>query len=81
MKSATEERDNLREDLKGHKDSKRQSDNSYRQQKTRADKLDKELSFYQEQSARAMKDRDQVNYMSNDLKLGVSGWDIVEQEL
>ena len=62
LQSATEERDNLREDLKGHKDSKRQVDNSWREERKRADKLEKELSFYQEQSAKAMKDRDQVSH-------------------
>ena len=69
LSSTTVERDNLREDLKGHKDSKRESDNSYRQQKTRADKLDKELLFYQEQSAKAMKDRDQVSFLTECINL------------
>ena len=57
----SEERDNLKEDLKGHKDSKRQVDNSWRAERTRAEKLEKELQFYQSQSARAISERDQAS--------------------
>ena len=64
LKKATEERDSLREDLRGHKETKRQVDNSWRNESKRADNLKKELSFYQEQSARALKDRDQVSFMT-----------------
>ena len=60
LKVVRAERDNLREDLKGHKDSKRLVDNSWREERKRAERLEKELQFYQGQSARAMKDRDQV---------------------
>ena len=56
----TEERNNLREDLWGHKDSRRLVESSYIKERDRADKLEKELQFYQTQSARAMADRDKV---------------------
>lgn len=56
----TEERDNLREDLKGHKDSKRSVDNSWKAERIRVEKLEKELEFYLTQMQRAMSDRDQA---------------------
>lgn len=62
LKAVTQERDGLREDLRGHRDSKRQADNSWRVERTRAEKLEKELHFYQEQSAKAMATRDQVPF-------------------
>ena len=60
LAAVTEERNNLREDLRGHRDSKRTVDNSWRAERERADQLEKELQFYQTQSARAMADRDKV---------------------
>ena len=60
LAAVTEERDNLREDLRGHKDSKRTVDRSWRVERERAETLERELGFYQSQSARAMADRDQA---------------------
>lgn len=60
LTAVTEERNDLREDLRGYKDSKRTVEESYRVERSRAEKLEKELQFYQGQSARAMADRDQV---------------------
>lgn len=60
LEAVTQERNSLREDLRGHRDSKRQADNIWRTERSRAEKLEKELQFYQEQSAKAMADRDQA---------------------
>ena len=60
----TEERNNLREDSWGHKDSRRLVESSYIKERDRADKLEKELQFYQTQSARAMADRDKVDALT-----------------
>ena len=54
------ERNSLREDLISYRTSKRHADSSWRAERDRAERLEKELSFYQGQSARAMADRDKV---------------------
>ena len=60
LSAMTEERDGLQEDLRGHRDSKRSVESSFRAERERATKMENDLKFYQEQSARAISDRDQV---------------------
>ena len=68
LEAVTEERDNLREDLRGHRDSKRQSDNGWRAEKQRVQALEKELAFYQTHSTKAFADRDKAVLEAEQLK-------------
>ena len=61
LASVQAERNSLREDLVNYRTSKRHVDSSWRAERDKAERLEKELSFYQGQSARAMADRDKVN--------------------
>jgi hypothetical protein len=60
LRSVTAERDSLREDLVSTKESKRTTDTTWRAERDRVERLEKELNFYQSQSVRAMADRDKV---------------------
>ena len=60
LASVQAERNSLREDLINYRTSKRHVDSSWRAERDKAERLEKELSFYQGQSARAMADRDKV---------------------
>lgn len=60
LRSVTAERDSLREDLLSTKESKRTTDTTWRAERDRVERLEKELDFYQSQSVRAMADRDKV---------------------
>ena len=60
LNAARGECDSLKEDLRGHREARRTAENLYREESKKAAKLDKDLKFYMEQSARAMSDRDQV---------------------
>ena len=60
LASVQAERNSLREDLVNYRTSKRHVDSSWRAERDKAERLEKELSFYQGQSARAMADRDKV---------------------
>ena len=60
LEAVVAERDGLREDLRGFRDSKRQSDQSWRSERQRVEALESELAFYQTQSAGAMAERDKV---------------------
>lgn len=68
LEAVTEERDHLREDLKGYRDTKRQSDNGWRAEKQRVQALEKELAFYQTHSTKAFADRDQAVLEAEQLK-------------
>ena len=68
LEAVTEERDNLREDLRGYRDSKRQSDNGWRAEKQKVQALEKELSFYQTHSTKAFADRDKAVLEAEQLK-------------
>ena len=68
LEAVTEERDHLREDLKGYRDSKRQSDNGWRAEKQRVQALEKELAFYQTHSTKAFADRDKAVLEAEQLK-------------
>ena len=63
LASVQAERNSLREDLVNYRTSKRHVDSSWRAERDKAERLEKELSFYQGQSARAMADRDKVTNM------------------
>ena len=68
LEAVTEERDHLREDLKGYRDTKRQSDNGWRAEKQRVQALEKELAFYQTHSTKAFADRDKAVLEAEQLK-------------
>lgn len=68
LEAVTEERDNLREDLRGYRDSKRQSDSGWRAEKQRVQALEKELAFYQTHSTKAFADRDRAVLEAEQLK-------------
>lgn len=68
LEAVTEERDNLREDVRGHRDSKRQSDNGWRAEKQKVQALEKELAFYQTHSTKAFADRDKAVLEAEQLK-------------
>jgi hypothetical protein len=54
------ERDSLREDLIHHRTSKRTVDKQWRIEREKSERLESELGFYQNHSARALADRDKV---------------------
>jgi hypothetical protein len=56
----TAERNSLHEDLINHRDSKRTVDKQWRLERERCERLESELSFYQNHSAQALSDRDKV---------------------
>lgn len=60
LAAISDERDDLMEKLKGHLDTIRSAKESLRNEQGRSKKLENDLKFYQEQSARSMSDRDQV---------------------
>ncbi|EFN54420.1 hypothetical protein CHLNCDRAFT_135784 [Chlorella variabilis] len=68
LSGVTLERDNLREDLGEVKEAKRRAEAGHRAQLERAAALDKELAFYQAQSARVMADRDRAAWEGEELK-------------
>lgn len=68
LEAVTEERDNLREDLRGYRDTKRQSDNGWRAEKQKVLALEKELAFYQTHSTKAFADRDKAVLEAEQLK-------------
>ena len=68
LDAVTEERDNLREDLKGYRDTKRQSDNGWKAEKQKVQALEKELAFYQTHSTKAFADRDRAVLEAEQLK-------------
>lgn len=68
LEAVTEERDHLREDLKGYRDTKRQSDNGWRAEKQKVQALEKELAFYQTHSTKAFADRDKAVLEAEQLK-------------
>ncbi len=59
------ERDSLREDLIHHRTSKRTVDKQWRIEREKSERLESELAFYQNHSARALADRDKVCYLFN----------------
>jgi DNA repair exonuclease SbcCD ATPase subunit len=52
LQTVIEERDTLRDDLRGVKEAKRQADVELKQQQERVQALDRELAFYQQQAAK-----------------------------
>ena len=68
LSGAIAERDSLREDLGEVREAKRRAELGYKQQLERATALDKELAFYQAQSARVMADRDRAVWEGEELK-------------
>lgn len=64
----TQERDNLKEDIISYKNSKRTADVSYREEKEKGERLEKELAFYQSQGIKAMAERDQAAYEAEALR-------------
>jgi hypothetical protein len=62
------ERDDLRENLRGVRESKRIADQSWRDEKQKNTQLEADLTFYQTQSARAMADRDRAAWEAEDLR-------------
>lgn len=60
LATVTAERDSLREDLLSTKESKRRTDGTWKAEREKVERLEKELSFYQTQSVRAIADRDKV---------------------
>ena len=68
LDTVTEERDNLREDLKGYRDTKRQSDNGWKAEKQKVHAIEKELAFYQTHSTKAFADRDRAVLEAEQLK-------------
>mmetsp|Transcript_38750 Transcript_38750/g.109569 ORF Transcript_38750/g.109569 Transcript_38750/m.109569 type:complete len:363 (-) Transcript_38750:205-1293(-) len=60
LHAVTAERDSLREDIAQMRRAKGTSDSTWRTERARADKLEKELSFYQEQSMQTMAERDEA---------------------
>lgn len=68
VSSVAAERDSLREDLGAVREAKRRAEQSLKAQTERAAALDKELGFYQQQSARVMADRDRAVWEGEELK-------------
>lgn len=68
LSAVTQERDSLREDLAEVKAAKRRAEQGFKQQLERAAALDRELAFYQGQSARVMGERDRAVYEGEELK-------------
>lgn len=68
----------LREDNAALRDSKRVADQGWRTESQRAADLERELQFYQTQSARAMSDRDRATWEADELRRRV---DDLEQAL
>lgn len=60
LEAVLAERDGLREDVRGFRDSKRQADQSWREERRKVEALETELNFYQGEFAGAMADRDKV---------------------
>jgi hypothetical protein len=68
LAAAVSDRDSLREDLGEVKEAKRRADQGHRTQLERATALDRELAFYQAQSARVMADRDRAVWEGEELR-------------
>lgn len=62
----------LREDLAALRESKRIADQSWRTETARATNLERDLQFYQTQSARAMSDRDRASWEADELRRRVA---------
>lgn len=58
----------LHEDNRALRESKRVADASWREERKRREELEKELAFYQQQSARAMGDRDKAVWEAEELR-------------
>lgn len=68
LEAALADAASLREDLTALRESKRIADQSWRAETARAANLERELQFYQTQSARAMSDRDRATWEADELK-------------
>ena len=64
LEAVAAERDGLREDLRGFRDSARHTAQSWRQERERVEALETELSFYQTEFAGATSERDKVGSAS-----------------
>ena len=60
LHAVSAERDGLHEDLLAHRASKRTVDKQWRLEREKSERLEAELGFYQQQSARALSDRDKA---------------------
>ncbi len=78
LASAIADAASLREDNTALRDSKRVADQGWRTESQRAAELERELQFYQTQSARAMSDRDRATWEADELRRRV---DDLEQAL
>lgn len=72
LDAALADASSLREDLAALRESKRIADRSWRAETARAANLDRELQFYQTQSARAMSDRDRATWEADELRRRVA---------
>eukprot|EP00884_Botryococcus_braunii_P015731 jgi/Botrbrau1/2841/Bobra.0125s0048.3 len=68
LETVTAERDSLREDLLSTKESKRKTDGTWKAEREKVERLEKELSFYQTQSVRAIADRDKAAWEAEELR-------------
>lgn len=68
LDAVSEERDNLKEDLRGYRETKRQSDTGWKAEKQKVQALEKELAFYQTHSTKAFADRDRAVLEAEQLK-------------
>lgn len=66
--SITGERDSLREDLREIKEAKRAADQSFRNQETRLESLQREVTFYRQQAAQAISQRDNTVWECEQLR-------------
>ena len=63
LHAVSAERDGLYEDLINHRTSKRTVEQQWRKEREKSEHLESELAFYQNHSARALSDRDQVCFI------------------
>lgn len=66
--TVTAERDSLREDLQEIKESKRRMDQTFKQQTSQVEALEREVTFYRQQAAQAITDRDNARWECEQLR-------------
>lgn len=68
LQSLSGERDGLRDDLRAVREAKRQADAALEAATEKSAALDRELSFYQQQAAKVMADRDKAAWEAEELR-------------
>jgi chromosome segregation ATPase len=78
--TVTAERDSIREDLREIKEAKRIADQSFRDQETRLEALQREVTFYRQQAAQAISQRDNTVWECEQLRQRTVEADLLARE-